>query len=44
MASVKKNLFMQVDGPPRGNGKPKRTWTEVIKLGLKKCQVSEDLA
>ena len=25
-ALVRKSLAMQVDGPPRGRGRPKRTW------------------
>lgn len=35
---------MQVDGPPRKSGRPKRTWIKVVRLDLKKCNLSEDLA
>ena len=28
---------MQVDGPPRGRGRPKRTWMEVVTIYRKKC-------
>ena len=35
---------MQVDGPLRGRGRLKRTWIEVVKVDLKKCNLSEGLA
>ena len=35
---------MQVNGPPRGMARPKRMWMEVVKIDLKKCNLSEDLA
>ena len=35
---------MKVDGPPRERGRPKRTWMEVVKIDMKKCNLSEDLA
>ena len=35
---------MKVDGPPRGRGRPKRTWIEVVKINMKKCNLSKDLA
>ena len=31
---------MQVGGPPRGNGRPKRMWMEVVKIDLKKYNLS----
>lgn len=31
---VKKSLSMQVDGPLRERGKPKRTWMDRVKLDL----------
>ena len=37
-------MVVQVDGPPRGRGKLKRKWMEVVKIDLKKCNLSEDLA
>ena len=40
---VEKKFFMQVDGPPRKRGRPKRTWIEAIKTDMKKCNLSEDL-
>ena len=39
-----KSLAMQVDGPPRGRGRRKRTWIEVFKIDLKKCNLFVDLA
>ena len=44
MALVRKNFVMQVDGPPRGRGRLKRTWMEVVTIDLKKCNLSKDLA
>eukprot|EP00268_Persea_americana_P015122 TRINITY_DN16862_c0_g1_i2.p1 TRINITY_DN16862_c0_g1~~TRINITY_DN16862_c0_g1_i2.p1 ORF type:complete len:109 (-),score=11.66 TRINITY_DN16862_c0_g1_i2:684-1010(-) len=44
MVPVRKSLGMQVDGAPRGRGRPKRTWMEVIKIDLQKCNLCEDLA
>ena len=41
---VRKSLAMNVDGPPRGRGRPKRTWMEVVKIDMKKCGLYEDLA
>ena len=41
---ARKSLAMKVDGLPRGRGKPKRTWMEVVKIDLKKCNLSENLA
>ena len=35
---------MKVDGPPRGRGRPKRTWMEVVKIDMKKYNLSEDFA
>ena len=34
---------MQIDGPPKGKGKPKRTWMEPVKIYLKKCNLFKDL-
>ena len=36
---VRKSMAMRVNGPPRGRGRPKRTWMEVIKIDLKKCNL-----
>ena len=33
-----------IDGPPRERGRPKRTWMEVVKIDLKKCDLYKDLA
>ena len=41
---VRKSLAMRVDGPPRGRGRPKKTWMEVVKIDMKKYNLSEDLA
>ena len=41
---VKNSLAMQVDGPSRRRCRPKRMWMEVVKIDLKKCNLSEDLA
>ena len=35
---------MQVDGPPRGRGRPKRMWIKVVKIDMKKYNLSENLA
>ena len=40
----KESLAMQVGGLPRGRGRSKRMWMEVVELDLKKCNLSEDLA
>ena len=44
MAPVRKSLAMQVDGSPSGRAKPKRMWMEIVKIDLKKYNLSEDLA
>ena len=41
---VRKSLAMKVDSPPRERDRPQRTWMAVVKLDLKKCNSSEDLA
>ena len=41
---VRKSLAIQVDDPLRGRNRPKRIWMEVVKIDLKKCNLSEDLA
>lgn len=41
---VRKSLSIQVSSPPSKRGKQKRTWMEVIRLDLKKCKLSKDLA
>ena len=41
---VRKSFVMKVDGPPRGRGRPKRSWMEVVKIDIKKCNLYEDLA
>ena len=43
MAPVRKGLVMKVDGPPMGRGRPKRTWMELVKIDMKKCNLFEDL-
>ena len=40
---IRKSLAMQVDGLPRGRGKSKRTWMEVVKMDPKKCNLFEYL-
>ena len=40
--AVRKSLIMQVDGPPRGRGRPKRTWMEVVKIYLTKYENRSD--
>ena len=35
---------MQVDGPPRKRGRPKRMWIEVVRIDNKKCNPSKYLA
>ena len=44
MAPLKNSLAMKVDGPPRGRSRSKGTWMEVVKIDMKKCNLSEDLA
>ena len=34
---------MQVDGPPRGRGRPNRTWMEIVTIDLMKYNISKDL-
>ena len=34
---------MQVDGHPRKRDMPKRTWMELVRLDLKKCNLLEEL-
>ena len=41
MAPVRKILAMQVDGTPRVSDSPKRTWMEVVKIDLKRCNRSK---
>ena len=41
---VRKSLARKADGPPKGRGRPKRMWMEVVKINTKKCNLSEDLA
>jgi hypothetical protein len=43
MVLVRKSLIMQVDNPLRGRGRPKMMLMEVVKIDLKKCNLSEDL-
>ena len=43
-APMSKKISMQANGPPRGGGRPKRTWMEVVKIDLKNCNISKDLA
>ena len=44
MAPERKSLAMQIDGPPKGSGRLKRTCIEVVKISPKRCYFSEDLA
>ena len=44
MGSVRKRLVIKVDGPPRGRSGPKRMWMEVVRIDIKKYDLSEDLA
>ena len=37
-------VCVNIDGPPSGRDGPKRTCMEVIKIYIKKCDLSEDLA
>ena len=41
---VRKSLAMQVEDPPRGRGRLKRMWMEVVKIDMKKYNLSKDLA
>ena len=41
---VRKSLAMKVDGPLRGSGRLKRMWMELVKMDMKKCNLSEDLS
>ena len=43
MAPVRKSLAIQVDGPPRGRGRLKRMWMEVVKRDKKMCNLSKNL-
>ena len=43
-APIRKSMATQVDDPPKGSSSLKRTWIEVVKIDLKKCNLSEDLA
>ena len=42
--SIRKSLGMQIDDPLRGNGGPKRTLMDVIKMDVMKSNLFEDLA
>ena len=44
MPLVRKRLVMKVDGPPRGRSRPKRTCIDVVKIDMKKYNLSKDLA
>ena len=37
-------LMEKVDGQPRGMGRLKRMWMEIIKVDVKNCNLFEDLA
>ena len=39
-----KKYVDRVDGPARGRGRSKRTWMEVKKIDLKKCNISNNVA
>ena len=43
-APIRKSLAMKVDGLPRGRGRPKRTWMEVVKMDMRKFNLFENLA
>ena len=40
---VDERFSMQVDGSPRKMGGLKRTWREVVRIDMKKSNLSEDL-
>ena len=37
---VEENFSMQVDGPLRKRDGPKSTWMEVVRIDMKKCNLS----
>ena len=41
-APVRKSVALEFDGPPKGRGSPKRMWMEVVKIDLKKFNLSKD--
>ena len=43
-APLRKGFSIEVDGPPRRRGRLKRTSMEVLRIDLRKCNLSEDLA
>ena len=44
MTPIRESLALQVDGPPMRINSPMRTWMEVVKISLKKYNLSDDLA
>lgn len=41
--AMRKKNFMKVDGQSRKMGRSKRTWMDVVKIILKKCNQPKDL-
>lgn len=44
MAPARKSLSKQVGGPSRKRDRPNMTWIKVVRLDVKICNLSEDLA
>ena len=44
MAPARKSLSRQVGGPSRKRDRPNMTWIKEVRLDVKKCNLSEDLA
>ena len=36
-------FFVQVNGPSRKRARQSRTWMEVVRIDMKKCNLTEDL-
>ena len=41
---VRISFSMQVDGPSKKRGRPKRMGMEVVRIDMKKCNISKNLA
>ena len=41
---VRKSLAIKVVGPSRERDRPKKTWMMVVKMDMRKCNLSESLA
>ena len=44
MVPVQKSFAMKLDGPPKGRGRPNKTWMKVVKMDMKKCNLSKNSA